>query len=95
MKEKINTIDNLKKIISAIITLAIKDLTKIKDLEEIKLSNKLYIQSAYNLIFNDKYKMEFGDVYLSLEDMLDIVFCESNTLTISSIREKVLKELNS
>jgi len=39
--------------------------------------------------------MEFGDVYLSLEDMLDIVFCESNTLTISSIREKVLKELNS
>jgi len=87
------TTDDLRKVISVLVQLSIKDLENNKSLKPPKSSSKEMIRTAYLMIFDPRYKMMFGDAYISLEEMIGII-CKGNSYyTVPLFREAMKEKL--
>ena len=93
MKHKLYPND-LKRVISAIILLAIKDLNSYSFA---CLGPKCSVQTArtaWLFIFDNNYRMIFGNTNLSLQDMLGIICNIQDKSIVSGLRAIVKTKIN-
>jgi len=93
MTTKVNSSVDLRKIITAIIILAVKDLQNNKHLKPSASCGKEMLRTAYLMIFDTKYRMLWGSTKLSLDEMLDIACDRTGSDTAKLFRISIKKSL--
>ena len=93
MNIHINSSADLRKIITATLILAVKDLQNNKHLNPSPSCGKEMLRTAYLMIFDFRYRMVWGEAKLSLEEMLDIACNRTGSDTTSLFRASIKKSL--
>lgn len=88
-----NTPADLKKIIMAILLLAVKDLQANKHVKLTATCSKEMLRTAWLLIFEPKYNIIWGEITLSLEDILYIVSNREDVNIAKTFRTSMKKIL--
>lgn len=88
------TQDDLKIVLSACIAYAVKDLRQHKGYIPSPYALSEQVRTAWLMIFDSSYRMKLGDMYLSLEEMFDIIYDISDRSLIDDFRKDLGEELN-
>lgn len=65
--------DDGKTLMRAIMQQAINDYVKLADKEITREDDKLNYETAYGLLFNDNYTIDFGGIDITLKDMVSFI----------------------
>ena len=85
------TSSDLRKMMSVLIQLATKDLEGCRLSDLSPDSSKEMVRTAYLMIFDSSYKMQFGNTYISLDEMIGLV-CEGSDSCIVRLFKEAIRD---